>query len=228
MARDEGNLANLRVIAVALGSLCERVVFVGGAVAELLVSDPAAERVRATKDVDAIVDIDGLPQFQRVEKDLAARGFRRDVDSDIVCRWIHGESGVLFDLMPVDPRVLGFANPWYADAVHTAERVSLGDGIEIRLVTAPAFVATKLAAFAGRGNGDVLASHDVEDVLNVVDGRPELAQELANAPPALREAVRGAFADLLRHRDFLNALPGLVADAGRAGIVAQRLRRMST
>lgn len=227
MSRDEGNLANLRAIAVALGSLRERVVFVGGAVAELLVSDPAAERVRATKDVDAIVDVDSLPEFQRVEKELAARGFRRDVDSGIVCRWVHGDSGVSFDLMPVDPGILGFSNPWYAQAVATAEHVSLGDAIEIRLVTAPAFVATKLAAFAGRGNGDVLASHDVEDVLNIVDGRPELAQELANATPALRDAVREAFADLLQHRDFLNALPGLVADAARAGIVAERLRWMS-
>lgn len=227
MVHDEDNLANLRAIAVALGSLRERVVFVGGVVAGLLVSDPAAERVRATKDVDAIVDVDGLPQFQRIEKDLATRGFRRDVDGDVVCRWIHGDSGVSFDLMPVDPGVLGFSNPWYAEAVGTAERVSLGRGLHIRLVTAPAFVATKLAAFASRGNGDVLASHDVEDVLNIVDGRPELAQELANARPALREAVREAFADLLRHRDFLNALPGLVADADRAEIVAERLARMS-
>lgn len=228
MPRDTSNLANLRVIAAALGELCERVVFVGGATAELLLSDPAAEGVRATKDVDAIVDVDGLPQFQRIEKDLAARGFRRDVESGIVCRWIHADSGVLFDLMPVDPTVLGFSNAWYAEAVRTAERVSLDEDIEIRLVAAPAFVATKLAAFAGRGNGDVLASHDIEDVLNIVDGRSELARELANASPALRAAVREGFADLLLHPDFLNALPGLIADADRVDIVADRLKDMAT
>lgn len=134
---------------------------------------------------------------------------------------------MLFDLMPVDPAVLGFSNPWYADAVRTAETVSLGEGVEIRLIAASAFVATKLAAFAGRGSGDVLMSHDVEDILNIVDGRSELAQELAAAPPALRDAVRKGLADLLLHPDFLNALPGLVADPDRAGIVEERIRDMS-
>jgi predicted nucleotidyltransferase len=227
MRRDRTNLENLRVIAAALGDLRERVVFVGGATAALLISDPAAESVRATKDVDAIVDVDGLPQYQRIERELAQRGFRHDVESGIVCRWIHGESGVVFDLMPVDAAVLGFSNPWYAQAVATAERLLLGDDVEIRLVAAPAFVATKLAAFADRGNGDILASHDVEDVLNIVDGRPELSRELENAPPALRDAVREAFSNLLRHPDFLNGLPGLIAGADRAGIVVDRLREMS-
>lgn len=227
MARDSANLANLRMIAAALGELRERVVFVGGATAELLISDPAAEGVRSTKDVDAIVDVDGLPEYHRIERELASRGFQRDVESGIVCRWIHRDSGVLFDLMPVDTAVLGFSNPWYAEAVDTAERLSLGEGIEIRLVTASAFVATKLAAFAGRGCGDILVSHDIEDALNIVDGRPELAREPENAPPALRDAVRKAFADLLGHRDFSNGLPGMVADADRAGIVAERLRKMS-
>jgi hypothetical protein len=36
-----------------------------------------------------------------------------------------------------------------------------------------AFVATKLEAFASRGGGDFLTSHDLEDVLNIVDGREE-------------------------------------------------------
>lgn len=107
------NLANLRLIAVALGDLREQVVFVGGATAGLLVTDPAAERVRATKDVDAIVEAQRA-DFHRVEERVAALGFVRDVASDVMCRWIHRESGVLFDLMPVDARVLGFSNRWYA------------------------------------------------------------------------------------------------------------------
>jgi predicted nucleotidyltransferase len=145
----------------------------------------------------------------------------------VICRWIHKDSGVLFDLMPIDPGVLGFANRWYPEAVKTAESVSLGDGIEIRVATAPAFLATKLVAFADRGKGDLLASHDLEDVLNVVDGRPELAKELALAPAALRDAVREALARLLGHPDFENGLPGLIADASRADIVEARLRTMA-
>lgn len=226
MRRDDPNLPYLRAIAEALGELRERVVFVGGAVAGLLVTDPLAEGVRATRDVDAVVDA-GLAQFHRIEEQVCACGFVRDMESGVICRWVHRDSGVLFDLMPVDAGVLGFSNRWYAYAVETAQPLDLGGGLAIRLVTAVAFVATKLEAFAGRGAGDILASHDLEDVLNLVDGREELAGELERAPLAVRRSVGGAFAALLAHPDFANALPGLIAESERAGIVEERLRRMA-
>lgn len=234
MRADDPNLPYLRSIAQALGELREQVVFVGGAVAGLLVTDPLADTVRATRDVDAVVNA-SRAMFHRIEQAVAERGFARDVSSDVICRWVHKASGVLFDLMPVQPEVLGFSNRWYPYAVQTAERVNLGpsdddsdgEGIEIRLVSAVAFVATKLEAFAGRGGGDFLSSHDLEDVLNIVDGREELAEELAAAPAELRLAVATVFAPLLANPDFVNVLPGLIAEPERAGLVMDRLRALS-
>ena len=60
-----------------------------------------------------------------------------------------------------------------------------------------------------------------------MDGRPELATELSAAPVEVRSAVASAFAGLLEHRDFANALPGLIAEPDRAGFVLQRLKGMS-
>jgi hypothetical protein len=145
----------------------------------------------------------------------------------VICRWVHRESGVLFDLMPVDGDVLGFSNRWYPYAVASAECVELASGVAIRVVSAVAFVATKLEAFVDRGAGDMLASHDLEDVLNIVDGREELPDELLAAPALLQQVVGAAFANLLARPDFANVLPGLIAEPERAGIVEQRLRRMS-
>lgn len=226
MRGDDPNLPYLRIIAEALGELREQMVFVGGAVAGLLVTDPLAQAVRATRDVDAVIEA-GIAEFHHIEALVAARGFMRDVDSGVICRWVHRDSGVLFDLMPVRPDVLGFSNRWYRYAMETAMPVELEPGLLIRLVSAVAFVATKLEAYAGRGANDILGSHDLEDVLNVVDGRVELENELAAAPPALRKAVAAAFAGLLAHPDFANALPGLIAEPERAGIVETRLKRMS-
>ncbi len=48
MRMDDPNLPYLRSIARALGELREQVVFVGGAVAGLLITDPLADPVRAT------------------------------------------------------------------------------------------------------------------------------------------------------------------------------------
>ena len=129
--------------------------------------------------------------------------------------------------MPVQPEVLGFSNHWYPYAVETAESVELSAGLNIRLVSAVGFIATKLEAFAGRGAGDFLTSHDIEDVLNIVDGREELTDEMANAPPDLRQAVASAFQKLLSDPDFANVLPGLVAEPERAVLVMQRLKAMS-
>lgn len=225
MRADDPNLPYLRHIAEALGELREQVVFVGGAVAGLLVTDPMADSVRATRDVDAVVNANRA-MFHRIEEAVAQRGFTRDVQSDVICRWVHKESGVLFDLMPVQPEVLGFSNRWYPYAVETAEPVELSPGVTIRLVSAVAFVATKLEAFAGRGGGDFLSSHDIEDVLNIVDGREELAGEIATAPAELRQAVAEVFQALLSNRDFANVLPGLIAEPERADLVAQRLKAM--
>lgn len=227
MRPDDPNLPILRLIANALGDLREDLVFVGGCAAGLLLTDPAAESIRPTRDVDAIVEAASLAGFYRMEATLPARGFERDADSEVICRWRHRRSGVLFDLMPVDPGILGFSNHWYPEAVRTAERVALDDRIEIRLIAAPAFVATKLAAFTDRGRGDFLMSHDLEDVLNVVDGRPALVNEVRRAVEELRAFVRERVMTLLQHPDFLNALPGLIADDSRVDIVLARLRGLT-
>jgi hypothetical protein len=113
------NLPQLRRIAQALGDLREQVVFVGGAVAGLLVTDPLADGVRATRDVDAVVNADWLG-FHRIEERVAQLGFVRDAASEVICRWVHEASGLLFDLMPVQPEVLGFSNRWYPYAVDFA------------------------------------------------------------------------------------------------------------
>lgn len=226
MRAGDPNLTYLRRIAEALGELREQVVFVGGAVAGLLVTDPLADAVRATRDVDAVVNADRA-LFHRIEEALAKRGFARDISSDVICRWVHKDSGVLFDLMPVQPEVLGFSNRWYPYAVESAVSVDLGAGLTIRLVSAAAFVATKLEAFAGRGNGDFMSSHDLEDVLNIVDGREELADEMGAAPTQLRQAVAAAIAQLLKNPDFVNVLPGLIAEPERATLVLDRLKAMS-
>jgi len=226
MRPDDPNLPQLRRIAEALGDLREQLVFVGGSVAGLLVTDPLAESVRATRDVDAVIEAERAAYY-RFEQALTARGFHHDTQSDVICRWVHQETGLLFDLMPVEGAVLGFSNRWYPYVMETAMPVALSEGVTIRLVSAVAFVATKLEAFASRGRGDVMSSHDLEDVLNIVDGREELAAELTAAPAYVKNEIAMVFARLLSNPDFMNALPGLIADPDRAPVIRDRLRAMS-
>jgi len=146
MRPDDPNYEYLLLIADALGDLRDNVVFVGGCTAGLLLTDSAVEGIRPTKDVDAIVEAATLRQYYELESRLPALGFVRDADSEVICRWRHAATGVLFDLMPIDPAILGFSNRWYPEAARTATRERLNDRVEIRRIAAPAFIATKLEA----------------------------------------------------------------------------------
>jgi hypothetical protein len=225
--RDDPNREYLLVVADAIGDLCNEVVFVGGSVAGLLLTDPIADGIRATKDVDAVVEATTLSQYHQMEKRLSVSGFKRDAGSEVICRWRHTGTGVLFDLMPTDPAVLGFSNRWYPEAMKTATRVRLNERIEIRLISGPAFVATKLEAFMSRGGGDILSSHDLEDILNVVDGRPSIVEEMGAASAALHAFVRDNFRSLLSRPELENCLPGILTDENRTEIVLSRLRIMA-
>jgi hypothetical protein len=75
-----------------------------------------------------------------------------------------------------------------------------------------------------RGCGDFLSSHDLEDVLAVVDGRSSIVDELQTAPPDLRQFVSETIGALLSEARFANYLPGLLADNSRANIVMERLK----
>jgi predicted nucleotidyltransferase len=225
--REDPNREYLLIIADAIGDLCNEIVFVGGSVAGLLLTDAVADGVRATKDVDAVVEATNLSQYHQAEKKLTASGFKRDIGSEVICRWRHAGTGVLFDLMPTDPAVLGFSNSWYPEALNTAMRMRLSDRIEIRVISGPAFVATKLEAFMSRGGGDILSSHDLEDILNVVDGRPSIVEELSAASEALQKFVRQTFGALVARPDLENYLPGLLSDENRTAVVLSRLKMMA-
>jgi predicted nucleotidyltransferase len=80
--------------------------------------------------------------------------------------------------MPLDERILGFSNRWYLVAMEAATTHQLFRDLEIRIVTAPYLLATKIEAFKGRSRGDFLASHDLEDLIFVIDGRSIIVEEV--------------------------------------------------
>jgi predicted nucleotidyltransferase len=208
MNPNDPNVQMLDTVAARLGDeLCARLVFVGGAVAGLLITDPAQPAIRPTEDVDLIAQVVARADYYALENDLRARGFQQDLRAGApICRWT--VAGVAVDVMPTLPEVLGFSNRWYPAACASAWAAHLPSGRTVQVIAAPAFVATKLEAFAGRGQGDYLFSHDLGDITSVVDGRDSLLTELEQADPALRQAVAEAVSRLLATRAFVDNLPG--------------------
>ena len=101
--------------------------------------------------------------------------------------------------------------------------------LRVRVVTGVYFCATKLEAFAGRGKGDYQSSHDLEDLIAVVDGRAELIKEIHARSDDVRIYVASEIAKLLATPPFLDALPGyLLPDQASQARVSTLLDRLKT
>lgn len=101
-----------------LGPILDDAVFVGGQVTELLVTDPGIGRVRPTDDVDLV-------------ERLAAAGLRHDTRPGApLCRFLLPD-GIPIDVMPTDPKILGFSNPWYEEALRSRSPFQLIRGLSI-------------------------------------------------------------------------------------------------
>ncbi|WP_068848846.1 hypothetical protein [Stenotrophomonas rhizophila] len=218
----------IEYIAAALGEKLSQFTFVGGCAAGLLITDDERTAIRATNDVDLIVEVSSLGDYyERLAPELRSAGFNES--GEVTCRWIF--NGVKVDVMPTDPAILSFSNEWYEEAVRSAQRITLPSGITIRIISAPLLLLTKIAAFHGRGNGDFQGSHDLEDLIAVVDGRPEIVNEVLGADETTREALEDEILALLGSEQFTSSIGYHLrpdqASQGRKAVVIGRLREIA-
>ena len=224
---------NIRMIihvAKRLGDLRDKVVFVGGCATGMFITDPAMPEVRATQDVDVIVEIASRMEYYRLEEELRNRGFKQDLSENApVCRWL--VDAIKVDIMPTQEEILGFSNRWYLPAIKNADLIELEKELTIKLVSPPYFLATKIDAFKGRGGGDYMASHDMEDIITILDGRPEIVSEIRSSSDDLKDFLSRTFRILLVNDEFLDSIPGHLspdrASQTRLPMLIERLREIA-
>lgn len=207
----------LELAAEILGPVLDEVVFVGGATIHLWLTERAVPGVRATDDVDVICDVATYGQYQALAEQLRQCGLREAIDEPVICRWRHDRTRLAIDVMPTSEGILGFSNPWYDAGIRTAVARELSSGVSVRAMIPPVLVASKLAAWHGRGNGDVLKSLDVHDIVVLVNGRPELGEEIEAQQSDLRTYVANEVAALLADQSFDYVLQDAVTGYGDAG-----------
>ena len=224
------NLEMLRIAVKNLDYLNDELVFVGGCTTGLFITDKGAAEVRATKDVDTIVQATTYAEYMKFSEKLNLQGFQIDTRPDApLCRWTKNE--IVLDVMPINKEILGFTNSWYQSSVENAIDFDILPERKIKIVSAPYFCATKIEAFEGRGNGDFITSHDLEDLITVVDGRIELADEIYESSPDLRNFIAGKFDLFLANRKFCDALPGYLypdeSVQSRLEMLIERLQKIA-
>ena len=194
MQRRIKQIENIGIVAKQLASIDFPIVFTGGAVVGLLLSENVIADVRPTDDVDVIIGITKYADYVNSQTQLTR---------------------------------LGISNKWYGLAIETAIKHALPDGTKIQLISAPLFVATKLEAFLDRGKQDYIGSHDLEDIIAVVDRRSQLLAEIKEANESVKVFLSENIEKLLNEDDFVDSisahLPPDPASQEREDIVIERL-----
>lgn len=205
-----------------LGDVNDEVIYLGGCSTALFITDSLSLDVRPTKDVDCIVDIVSLSKYYQFGRKLEKRGFKQSINEQVICRWYYDD--IILDVMPTDEDILKFGNRWYKEATVNPITHQLTEDLIIKSVAAPYLLATKIEAFKARGHGDYLSSHDLEDIITVIAGRIEIADEVALEREELKLYLKNFFDAIMKDNDFKTALPGHLNDGP---ITNQRIKTVS-
>ncbi|ABS47313.1 MULTISPECIES: hypothetical protein [Yersinia pseudotuberculosis complex] len=230
MINREIQLDMLQRVAEALGpDLRKKMTFVGGCTTGLLVTDEfTREQIRHTDDVDLIMHVMSYTSYSALQQELQAHGFKIEVPDDDgapICAMKLGDLRV--DFMPDDENILGFTNRWYRKAMETSTYFNLAPELSINLISPVYFIATKLEAYNGRGKGDPLESRDIEDILNLVDGRPELVNEISTAENDLKIYISQQIEVLIKLSDFDYVIQShTYGDKAREDEIYERLEKI--
>lgn len=223
-------IESLRVVARYFNGLDIPYTFLGASVLPLLVDDPSVLEIRPTLDIDLSVQVVTLPEFYELEERLRGLGFRHDTrEGAPICRWL--VEGVTVDVMPTEAAIFGMASEWFHEAVTTATKMELGEGVGAPVITRPCFLATKLTAYRDRGAKDPYMSKDLEDIVTLFDGSQEAERLLSEGSAPLQNFIEGAIQAHLEDPEFVEAVEGCFradpVSRERSRIVLARMRSIA-
>jgi predicted nucleotidyltransferase len=199
------NLTRIKAVCRALEGLKQEYVFVGGATVSLYATNTAlAAEIRPTDDVDVIVELATYKGYAELDERLRDLGFKNDIESGVIRRYI--VQGIIVDMMPTEPSVIGFSNRWYPEGFANAIPLLLDDQTSIRIFSLPYFFAAKWEAFKGRGNNDYRTSKDFEDMVYILENSDDFEEQIKNAPEHLFNYLKNEFMAIIDRDDFEEGL----------------------
>ncbi|GGG05679.1 nucleotidyl transferase AbiEii/AbiGii toxin family protein [Pontibacter amylolyticus] len=219
----EINIEVISKVAVGLQDLRQRMVFVGGATLSLYADDPAADTVRPTSDIDLSVSLAGYGEWSVLQERLQELKFYPDPASNVICRFTY--EGITVDVMPDNPKILGFSNPWYQPGLEESVEVQLTDGVTIHILPVYYFLATKFSAFHSRG-GDHRSSHDFEDIVYVTDNRLNLLEEIAGSPDAVKVYLQQEYRKIWESRYREEILGCHLSEVNRLPLLEEKIEQI--
>ena len=208
------NIAVVAEIAEALKELKDQVIFVGGSVVSLYADDPAADDIRPTADIDITIKLMNQSNYLQMQKHLSDLGFKLDVTGHSVCSYKYKDIPV--DIMSTEDMPLMPSTKWFKLGLATLQTVK-ANNIDIQILSAPYFLATKFKAFNDRGI-DYRTSHDIEDVIYVLDNNIDIVNQINQADTKVREFIKSEFQKIIDN----DALEEIIAAHVHPLVIEQR------
>lgn len=215
----------IKVVAVALGDLNERSVFVGGATVPFYLPEVYLSQARPTDDIDVVMAIVGRNASASNDQALREKKFQHDTSAGApICRWIY--RGFKVDVMSTDASAVGFTNRWYDEGVENAI-VILSEPVSIKIFSLPYFLASKIVAFRDRGHDDYMGSRDMEDIVSLLEVSDEALLEavLPKVSKELQIFLKKEFQALLKTSNFIDCIPGAVFNRATANEAATFVKK---
>jgi hypothetical protein len=208
----------------ALGSLAQHVVLVGGSVVDLYCDAKLSHaEVRPTKDVDLVTDAITYGDLDQFANQLYRNGFYQTAEDDVMCRFRWND--IIVDVMSTTGVGWAPSNRWIELGYPQAETVTVA-GSSFRILPFPYFLATKFAAFRGRGYKDARMSHDLEDIVTVLDGQSKWAEKINQADPEVRQYLVAEFKLILQDLRLQDAILGNLPYEGQTARFKRLLEGM--
>jgi predicted nucleotidyltransferase len=196
------NIAVVAEVAKALKNIKKDMVFVGGAVVSLYTDDPAADEIRPTQDVDMTLNIVNLSHWEKVQAQLLEFGFHPDPFGHAICSYKYNDIPV--DIMAAEDGPLGPANRWYKIGFENLWTAKAKEQ-EIYILSAPCYLATKFEAFNNRGK-DYRSSHDMEDIINILDNRINIVEEIAKDDTRIEHFIKEQLQNIINNGSMQEVL----------------------
>ena len=221
---------NLTSVARALAPIREhQFVFAGASILPLLLNDPAAPPPRPTVDVDVVVTVISYGKWQNLQGRLRECEFVVRADVPVgkgrLCLFHLGKLEV--DIMPVDVPEIGCQSRILELGFKYAEPHQIDDDLVVYALSAPCFLAAKLEAFEDRGVRDIHVSKDLEDIVMLLDCRVGLSDEVATAPPEIRNFIAAKMDKLLSNNQARDVISDVVRNQGREHLIVELMHKLT-
>jgi len=208
-----------------LKDLNDQVVYVGGRIVGLLITDIIEDDVRPTYDIDVALNLGrtDIVAHYSIQKKLESLGFKPE--GNINCRYVKDD--LIVDVMYTDGSLQGINSNWYQPGFENAIDIKLEDK-NIKILNAVYFIATKLEAFTDRAYNinDYWDCKDLEDIINVINGRPELMDELINSQADVKQFISNYFKKLYSDPKWLDAIKAIARHERARNIVLGTIEKI--